>query len=532
MEDLRAEIERLERKHQEAPDGRYLVPLATLYRRAGELEAAETLLREALKRRPENLSAHIVLGGCLMDRGRWEEAAAEFRQVLAVDPQNLIALRSLGELARRQGRWVEARRWYEELLAVDPMNEEAQAALQELRSADAAMEAAPLATEAPGAGVELPGGEDGPERATTPAGFDDDLRLTAWDPHAVRLEEPADDETVGPADVEGSELLTETMAELYVQQGHVDKAIGVYRELLRSRNDPALRQRLAELEAEQAHQHLEPAPASLDVPLLDLEILGGETVRFAAEAAAEPGDSTDSDAPSTALAAWADDGGADAFADSFAHGFAGAPAEEGADAAAPSTDASASSFEGLGMPVAPSGTAPPAVAAGAGERPDADGSAPTDESVEGAAGAAVLTVRSWLRRWLASDGSQRAAEGESNGPGVAAPPPAIPELGAPDESTAVVEPAAAAPAPETAPEPWSAPPVTADEPEPWELTPEPGPAPPAGAEERSGFSFSAMLREPTRVPPEETPPAAEPARSDSGDDDLEAFQAWLRSLKR
>ena len=32
MEDLRAEIERLERKHQEAPDGRYLVPLATLFR--------------------------------------------------------------------------------------------------------------------------------------------------------------------------------------------------------------------------------------------------------------------------------------------------------------------------------------------------------------------------------------------------------------------------------------------------------------------------------------------------------------------
>lgn len=503
MEDLRAEIERLERKHQEAPDGRYLVPLATLYRRAGELDAAETLLREALKRRPENLSAHIVLGGCLMDRGQWEEAAAEFRQVLALDPQNLIALRSLGELARRRGDWVEARRWYEELLAVDPMNEDAQAALQELR---AAAEPPP----APAAGAPEPapqGREPAPEAEPHPT-LDlvrDDDRLMAWDPHAVHLDEPAEEAVFAPPEEE-SELLTETMAELYVQQGHVDKAIGVYRELLRGRNDPVLRQRLAELEAEQAHGQQKPGPTSLEVPLLDLDAFGA--VRGEGGAASPPeerpvsGEAASAGGPADASAA----GEVDTFADSFVYGFGDAPvpvgegvraAEEPVGAAAPEARPEA----------APAVEAPAAPALSAAARMDTDA---------GAAEAGIRrTVRTWLRRWLGAPSEVGAAAGAPEAAG--------------SDTAAVAAPTEEASAAATEPTP-----APADEPEPWELTPEPGAAPsaPAPESEGPGFSFSAMLREPTRIPAADVPPPAEPPRAETADDDLEAFQAWLRSLKR
>ncbi len=132
--ELAAEVQKLERYHAENPQGRYFVPLANAYRKMGALDQAEALLREGLRRHPDYLSAHIVLGRCLADGGATDAAVSEFRYVLSVDPQNLIALRSLGEMASEGGRSDEAVRWYRELLAVDPMNEDARQALEALES--------------------------------------------------------------------------------------------------------------------------------------------------------------------------------------------------------------------------------------------------------------------------------------------------------------------------------------------------------------------------------------------------------------
>ncbi|HEX2094897.1 MAG TPA: tetratricopeptide repeat protein [Longimicrobiaceae bacterium] len=155
--ELVAEVRKLERYHAENPQGRYFVPLANAYRGMGEVDQAEALLREGLRRHPDYLSAHIVLGRCLADRGATGEAVGEFRYVLSVDPQNLIALRSLGELAVAGGRSDEAARWYRELLAVDPMNEDARQALESLEAA---------------ADEQIPGGaaEWGRNEAEIPAG--------------------------------------------------------------------------------------------------------------------------------------------------------------------------------------------------------------------------------------------------------------------------------------------------------------------------------------------------------------------------
>lgn len=129
-----AKIHDLEARYEENR-GRYFVALASALREAGEVGRAEELLRSGLRHYPGSLSAHIVLGRCLADRGATEEATHEFRYVLSVDPQNLIALRTLGEMSASAGRADEAARWYRELLAVDPMNKEAQSALDGLASA-------------------------------------------------------------------------------------------------------------------------------------------------------------------------------------------------------------------------------------------------------------------------------------------------------------------------------------------------------------------------------------------------------------
>ena len=138
--ELAARIEQLKSSHDNNP-ARFFMPLASAYREAGDLARAEDLLRENLKRHPGYLSAHVLLGRCLADRGAAEEARNEFGYVLSIDPQNLIALRTLGEMAAAAGDAAEARRWYGELLAVDPMSAEARQALETLDSAPAAASA-------------------------------------------------------------------------------------------------------------------------------------------------------------------------------------------------------------------------------------------------------------------------------------------------------------------------------------------------------------------------------------------------------
>ncbi len=258
--ELQTEIAKLERKHAENPEGRYFVPLANTYRRIGWLKSAESLLRDGLQWHPEYLSAHIVLGRCLAERGAADEAAEEFRYVLSLDPQNLIALRSLGEIALGAGRAEEAERWYRELIAADPMNDDARRGLASLQPADS---------------EPVPG--DGPV-------------------------EDADDLPMLEEDV--PELVTETIAELYARQGLHDRSAEVYRELIRRRGgDPALERRLAEVERSAAGT--EPPPlAAPDMPVAGWELPvapSGEPEEDAAPPFAGPEDEGDDSSTAFAL---------------------------------------------------------------------------------------------------------------------------------------------------------------------------------------------------------------------------------------
>ena len=130
-----SEIEKLERRYTENPEGRFFAPLADAYRKAGQLSRALELVRAGLQKHPDYLSARIVLGRCLLDQGNDTEAASTFDAVLTLDSENIIALKSLAEIAERGGKPVEARQWLQRLLVVDSMNSEAAADLQRLGGA-------------------------------------------------------------------------------------------------------------------------------------------------------------------------------------------------------------------------------------------------------------------------------------------------------------------------------------------------------------------------------------------------------------
>jgi len=144
-----SEIEKLEARWAENPDGRYFAPLADAYRKAGRVEDAIQVVTVGLAKHPDYLSAHIVLGRCHLEKSDDAGARGAFEKVLSLDSENIIALKSLAEIAERGGATDEARRWLQRLLAVDAMNTEAADDLERLGGplgdAAAAADEAPVA---------------------------------------------------------------------------------------------------------------------------------------------------------------------------------------------------------------------------------------------------------------------------------------------------------------------------------------------------------------------------------------------------
>lgn len=207
------------------PSSRTFLPLAEEYRRLGRLAEAEKTCREGLQRHPNYHSARVLLGRTLLEIDRLEEAAAEFRAVLEAEPQNLLAGRLLAGIYRSQGRWAEALDTFRRLQGFYPDNAEVRAQVYQL-------ERGPETPSGPVTGVAAEGAESSGEDA----------------------------------------LATNTLAEIYLRQGLVDRAVAVYENMLRADPDNrAVRRRINEILGSDPGVPREPAkvrlhPAALAVP--------------------------------------------------------------------------------------------------------------------------------------------------------------------------------------------------------------------------------------------------------------------------
>ena len=129
------EIEKLERRYAENPQGLTFAPLAEVHRKNGEVARALDLLRAGLELHPNYIPASIVLGRCHWDVGDLPAAEAAFSHVLRLDDENVIALKSLADISERLERFSEAQRWLNRLISVDRSNEEARQQLARIEAA-------------------------------------------------------------------------------------------------------------------------------------------------------------------------------------------------------------------------------------------------------------------------------------------------------------------------------------------------------------------------------------------------------------
>jgi tetratricopeptide (TPR) repeat protein len=142
-----SEIEKLERRYAENPQGLTFAPLAEVHRKNGEVRRAIDLLGLGLELHPDYIPASIVLGRCHLDLGDVHAAEKAFLHVLKLDGENVIALKALADIGERLLKFDEAERWLRTLLSVDRSNYDAREQLQRVevsrRQAEVASSAEP-----------------------------------------------------------------------------------------------------------------------------------------------------------------------------------------------------------------------------------------------------------------------------------------------------------------------------------------------------------------------------------------------------
>lgn len=181
----------LRRRTRNDPSGRYLLALAEELLRRGEAGEALATLDRRLQDHPGHIAARVAKGRCLVDLGRSHEALALFDQVLSEDPVQMVAAKLRVEAAIRTGDAARASRALESYLELQPGDPAARA----LRSRIDALE----------------GGR--------------------------RPEADRDDRDRARRRSREDELVTATLGNLYLEQGHRRQAEEIFRRILRSDPD-------------------------------------------------------------------------------------------------------------------------------------------------------------------------------------------------------------------------------------------------------------------------------------------------------
>jgi tetratricopeptide (TPR) repeat protein len=228
------------------PRSTVFVSLAESYRQMGLLDEAVDVATRGVKALPSFSPGYAILGRIQIQLGNVDAAAAAFERALLIDPENLLSLKGLARVRMQQGGQAEALRLVRRAIALKPDDNVAQKML-------AALAASPATPDI------------NPSRPVAAADH----------PHADPISTP-------------------TIAEIYIRQGFLGRAMKVYRDLLQA--DPhneEIRQKLVELKLRIESQKASPAaaaPAILPATMVEVaaEVAGAsETAVRAPETAQE-----------------------------------------------------------------------------------------------------------------------------------------------------------------------------------------------------------------------------------------------------
>lgn len=216
------------------PRSTVFVPLAESYRQMGLLDEALEVATRGVQALPSFSPGYTTLGRIQVQLGNLDAAAGAFERALLIEPENLIALKGLARARMQQGDRAQALKLVRRAVALKPDDAVAQKML------------AALGTPAAAPSVATP---------------------------SLPVEPPADP------------ISTPTIAEIYIRQGFLGRAMKVYRDLLQAdpHNDE-IRRKLVELKQRIEALKAAPAPAAPAEPAM---IMLEDALAPAAEAETE-----------------------------------------------------------------------------------------------------------------------------------------------------------------------------------------------------------------------------------------------------
>lgn len=258
-------------------------PLSELYRKLGLLDDAISVAQKGCALHPDYHVGFLALGNACYDKGLAAEARQALERVVILKPDHLLALKLLGQLYVEQGELALARRVLGQVQQQDPEDLECELLLNSIGAPAAAPAAQPeeeileelevveeldeildepveevsapsLVAFAASPGIGL--AEEAALRAPAAPAEEDLWAIEDLEAPAAPRPRPAEPQPARQAAPDP--LTTATLAELYVSQGFIDKAITIYGELLLTHpSNQQYRLRYAELQELQSLQHLQ-----------------------------------------------------------------------------------------------------------------------------------------------------------------------------------------------------------------------------------------------------------------------------------
>lgn len=194
-------------------NARSFIPIAEGYLKSGMIDEAISILKAGIQVNPRYLGARVSLGKAYLEKGKIDEALKEFEYAVKISPDNIFAHRKLITIYRDMGRIDDAIKSCETLLVFNPKDKEINNLVIELIKGRTTPPNSPPPFPPPQGGrVEvLEGSEFVPNIPPPQIGMS------------------------GGGEGEGGlidEFSTETMGDLLIAQGELNKGIDIYKRIL------------------------------------------------------------------------------------------------------------------------------------------------------------------------------------------------------------------------------------------------------------------------------------------------------------
>uniref|UniRef100_C6E0S1 Tetratricopeptide TPR_2 repeat protein n=1 Tax=Geobacter sp. (strain M21) TaxID=443144 RepID=C6E0S1_GEOSM len=239
-------------------------PLSELYRKLGLLDDAIMVAEKGCAAHPDLPAGFLALGTACYAKGLTGQARSALERAVALQPNHLEALKLLGQLYVEQNEVGLARKVLEQVLQQDPDDLESSLLLNSV--------AVPPSYEEPEELLEdleiIEELEEVVEEVVEPARPQASAAAAPLEDDDIWAIEDLEEVEVEPLSPQRSEaatpdpLTTATLAELYVSQGFIEKALGIYRELITAHPaNSQYRLRCAELQEMLELQQMPAGPA-------------------------------------------------------------------------------------------------------------------------------------------------------------------------------------------------------------------------------------------------------------------------------